>query len=28
MHIKVENAVKDYGSSRVLDIENIEFKKG
>jgi tungstate transport system ATP-binding protein len=28
VHIKVENAVKDYGSSRVLDIENIEFKKG
>nr|WP_300090681.1 ABC transporter ATP-binding protein [Sedimentibacter sp.] len=28
MHVKVENAVKDYGSSRVLDIENIEFKKG
>jgi tungstate transport system ATP-binding protein len=28
VHVKVENAVKDYGSSRVLDIENIEFKKG
>jgi tungstate transport system ATP-binding protein len=28
VHIKVENAVKDYGSSRVLDIEKIEFKKG
>lgn len=28
MHVKVENAVKDYGSSRVLDIENIEFEKG
>ena len=28
MHVKIENAIKDYGSSRVLDIENLEFKEG
>ncbi|MGB4439890.1 MAG: ATP-binding cassette domain-containing protein [Sedimentibacter sp.] len=28
MNVTLENAVKDYGSSRVLDIEKLEFKKG
>ena len=28
MHVKIENAIKDYGSSRVLDIENLQFKEG
>lgn len=28
MNVTIENAVKDYGSSRVLDIEKLEFKEG
>ncbi|MFA9422227.1 MAG: ATP-binding cassette domain-containing protein [Sedimentibacter sp.] len=28
MRITLKNAVKDYGSSRVLDISNLEFKEG
>lgn len=28
MIITIENAVKDYGKQRVLDIENLEFNKG
>lgn len=28
MKITIENAVKDYGTHRVLDIENLEFNKG
>ena len=28
MHVTLKNAVKDYGSSRVLDVANLEFKHG
>jgi len=28
MNVTIENAVKDYGSSRVLDIEKLEFIEG
>lgn len=28
MHVTIENAVKDYDQSRVLDIEKLEFKEG
>lgn len=28
MIISIENLIKDYGNSRVLDVEKLEFKKG
>lgn len=28
MIISIENATKDYGNARILDIENLEFKEG
>lgn len=28
MNITIENAIKDYGNTRILDIEKLEFKNG